>query len=400
MRSEKWLQAFWVAGLCLGALVVLVVLSRLGVAYGHSVHRLWTAWVSWFLVGVVLGLVWHEAGHFLCAILGALPVRLMSVGIGPLLWSSHIGDVRFELRLLPFGGMVAAFPLLISRKYWMLAFTLGGVLGNFALVAVLALLALIGAVEERGNFTLHAVVAAQFFLIAGSLLPYWVKIDGVRVPSDGLGVLLLPLLETRGGLTEEGLVYRHMLASYVGPGNLQPAFSSAAPRIVYQVHLVDKYAGGATLQAYREALEQELTGDLSRGEELLVLDSLITTGLITGEPGFRARLDEWSLRSLQLGPEIETLRGSRGSVLVELGRWEEGKVMLAKLAPAAESFDLFMIQAYLARAERALGNSSEAERLLRAARASAASSPDSPAVKILLPRLEAEMDLQPQQQTT
>jgi hypothetical protein len=280
----------------------------------------------------------------------------------------------------------------------MLVFVLGGVVGNCVLVAVVMLLAATGAVSERGDYTLHAVVAAQFYLIVISLFPFRAKVDGVRLASDGLQVLQL-LTAPRKGPTELGLVYRDMLVPYVGPDNHQPTFSSASPRIHYEVHSVDKYEDGAALQAHRAALERELASQLSREEKLLVLDSLITTGLISGEPGFRARLDEWSLRALQLGPEIETLRGGRGSVLVELGRWEEGKTILAKLSAVEGSFDLLMIQIYLARAEHALGNTAEAERLARAARATGASSPEHPAVRILLPHLEADLGIQPPRQT-
>jgi Peptidase family M50 len=216
VRSGKWWPVIRSASFSLGALAVVVSLHKLSAAYDLWVDWLWADWAVWFWFGVALGFVWHEAGHLLCATLGALPVRLMSVGVGPLLWSSHIGNVRFDLRLLPIGGMVASYPLLLFRKYRMLVFVLGGILGNCALVAVMVLLALTGAVHERADFALHAVVAAQFFVIATNLFPFRAKVDGVRLPSDGLQVLQL-LWAPRKGLTEAGLAYRDMLAPTSAP---------------------------------------------------------------------------------------------------------------------------------------------------------------------------------------
>jgi hypothetical protein len=95
---------------------------------------------------------------------------------------------------------------------------------------------------------------------------------------------------------------------------------------------------------------------LSREEELLVLDSLVTSGLISGDPAFRGQLDAWSQRAFKLGPDALTLRASRGAVLVDVGRWEEGKAMLSQVSAIEGSFDLLMTQVYLARAEYALGS--------------------------------------------
>jgi peptidase M50-like protein len=109
--SGKWWPVLRSASFSLGALAVVVSLHKLSAAYDLWVDWLWADWAVWFCVGVALGFVWHEARHLLCATLGALPVRLMSVGVGPLLWRSHVGDVRFDLRLLPIGSMVASYPL-------------------------------------------------------------------------------------------------------------------------------------------------------------------------------------------------------------------------------------------------------------------------------------------------
>jgi predicted Zn-dependent protease len=120
--------------------------------------------------------------------------------------------------------------------------------------------------------------------------------------------------------------------------------------------------------------------------------SLVTDGLISGDPAIRDHLDEWSLHALSLGPESPTLLGSRGAVLVELGRYEAGKALLEPLVAAdqGESFDSLMSQAFLARAERALGDREAARRLANAARRTSNALQATPRITAMLSRLEAE----------
>jgi len=374
----------------MGAAGVAALAAYCGLLSEHQTRVALTVW--WFVVGTVLGLLWHEAGHLVCALLTGLPVRLVSVGVGPLLLRLRSGEARLDLHLLPLAGFVSVYPALAIRKVAALIFTLGGVLGNLALVGCVAGLAATGVMPDCAEDPLRAIIFAQFCFIIAALLPRRVSADGVQTPSDGLKLWQL-LRAPRGAATDATLAYRDMLAAYVGPHDVQPAISSASPRILYQLMRRDKLEDSAALQDYREALERELAGNLSREEELLALDGLITNGLISGDPAFRAWLDGWSRRAIELAPDAQTVRGSRGAALVELGRWEEGKAMLSTVAAVEGSFDALMTQTYLARAEHALGNTAAAKALAEAARKTGASHPQSPAVTRLLPQLEAELGL-------
>src|SRR5712691_6883057 len=94
-------------------------------------------------------------------------------------------------------------------------------------------------------------------------------------------------------------------------------------RMLYHGAFFQLAAYEVRLREFRETLLLKLEcGDLVREEKMWVLDALVTDGLISGDPAVRARLDEWSLQALELGPELPTLLGTRGAVLVELGRYE------------------------------------------------------------------------------
>jgi hypothetical protein len=145
---------------------------------------------------------------------------------------------------------------------------------------------------------------------------------------------------------------------------------------------------------FRAALLHEVEGgDLASEEKMWVLDALITDGLVSRDPAVRHYLDEWSRRALALGPELPTLLGSRGAVLVEFDRYEEGKALLAPLATAsqAESLDSFMSRAFLALAERALENAAAAQELANAARTAAEAIQKAPHVMAMLARLDSEI---------
>src|SRR5262249_37610222 len=49
-------------------------------------------------VGFAIGFVCHELGHVLFAAIGSIPIRLIQIGLGPLLWRSRFGETWLELR--------------------------------------------------------------------------------------------------------------------------------------------------------------------------------------------------------------------------------------------------------------------------------------------------------------
>ena len=352
-----------------------------------------------YFVGLVAASVAHECGHLLCARICSIPVGQFGIGFGPVVLRRRVRGVQLVLRLVPVGGLVIPTVLPNLQKRWpIVLFFIGGVLGNIAAIGAVIALHAAGAapvvlyneldnpliVEQAG-----ILIGTQLLIIILSLIPHRTSLDGRPVASDGLQLLRL---------LSGGFPYAMLLEPYSRSAMRLTMTSPASSRITDQLARADRWTSEDARCDVRATLRRELTeGRLSAEEEMLVLDALVTDGLIFADPAVRPELDQWSQRALQLGPKVKTLIGSRGAVLVELGRYQEGKQLLETVALSSDAapFDAFMSRVFLARAAHALGNSDLARDLMTKAR-SAIINPGAlaPAVLALIERIENEMHTQ------
>jgi hypothetical protein len=250
------------------------------------------------------------------------------------------------------------------RWYWSMFFLLGGTLGNLAVIGLVWGLYAAGFVAGWANPILFLVIAVQALLLAANLRP------ASRRGMTTDGMLLVQLLRTGayGPLAE----FRKVPGNSYGNRNAPLTMTVASSRLMR--HLAQFHYDKDARPEAREAMLRQLHGgELSQEEKAYVLDTLVTQGIVFGDPAARGHLDDWSRQALTLFPDRPTLRGSRGAALVECGRWEEGKALLAPLAALdqAISFDSFMSRAFIAIAEHGLGNAAAARQFANAARATA-----------------------------
>ena len=346
--------------------------------------------IVFLIVGLPLATIAHEVGHALCATLVGIPIRFVRIGHGAVILRGKIGRTRFTLRWLPMTGFAQPFPILIIQKYKLALFCFGGALGNFAVIFLIALLDLLPALPDVVRENMGAVVFAQLFLIVVNLTPYRLKkptAEGVSA-TDGLS-LARYLSGPSGVLTANGMRYSQMLAPYNVVGSPPSLRTAASARIAHYLEIPERWTDAEARRDMRNALLREISAtELPLSERLLVLESLVTTGLVTGDQAYRRELDQWSLMAMQLGPMIKTVRGSRGAALVELGRFEEGKSLLLQVADPAAPYDYFMGQFFLARAERGLGNEPDPARLFEAAGALPAAYLTQPPISLVLAQIE------------
>ncbi|MGH2740169.1 MAG: M50 family metallopeptidase [Actinomycetota bacterium] len=62
--------------------------------------------IAVFVLGLVLMILLHEAGHFLTARAFGIKVEEFFVGFGPRLWSTKRGETEYGLKAIPLGGYV------------------------------------------------------------------------------------------------------------------------------------------------------------------------------------------------------------------------------------------------------------------------------------------------------
>jgi Peptidase family M50 len=167
-------------------LLLAVVVALLCVA---MVPRWMMPGVVGFVTSAVIGVIVHEAGHALCASLVRVPVQRYVVGQGPLTFRHRINGVMVECRAIPLGGAIYCDTSNASRRE--LAFVLiGGVLGNVALILLVAGLAGLGVVSES-NPALKTFVGWEFLSILVNLFPWATRRGPERVETDGMQLLKL-----------------------------------------------------------------------------------------------------------------------------------------------------------------------------------------------------------------
>ena len=206
-------------------------------------------------LGLVAGIACHEFGHMLCAALLSLPIHVISIGSGPLLWRGRIGETRLELHAVPSSGCVRLYPQPVIRKFSALLCVLGGVLGNAALIGLVAVVDEARLVPPWGRDYLGPIVVIQCFLILENLVPFWTTVGGVRIGSDGFQLLQLAVGPYRGP-TPAGLLYAAMLDRY-GDANRVPPRRACA-RLIHLLAFSDRWTDTEARRDFQDALQREL----------------------------------------------------------------------------------------------------------------------------------------------
>ena len=354
-------------------------------------------WVVEFLIGLGIGLpiaaAVHEGGHIVCALATGIPVRQLTLGIGPLLLRRRFGEITFELKLLPLRGVTFTYPVAVVQRWRHAFFFLGGVLANLLVLVLAAAVDISGFLHgDVGPFR-FAIMYVQAVYIVANLVPNRFRLPSSErvIGSDGLQLIGL-FRGTRNEPTPTGILHAKMVLTYTN-GSAAPDFTTASSRIMYHVCRLDRWTDPQAALDFMEALLRELArGGLPAPEETLVIESLITHAPIFGSTLLRPRLDELSLRAENLAP-VSTVSASRGSALVELGRFRESKAILEALAAHGRfsPFETFMTEVHLARAEAGLDNQEAAHRWAAAARRSAVTLGNDPATPPMLARMETEL---------
>jgi len=122
-------------------------------------------------------------------------------------------------------------------------------------------------------------------------------------------------------------------------------------------------------QTARERVEELLASPASTVEKLMVLDQLACLPIMNGLKRYTVEAERWIRRALEMQPANLTLRGTLGSLLVELERWDEAEPVLREVYETSENdVDRGICSFYLALVARHRGDFRSAVRLAKRAR--------------------------------
>lgn len=131
---------------------------------------------------------WHEMGHYWTARCLGMPVRQVSLGVGPKLWAWRAKDVEWSIGVVFFFGFVKVEPIafMSSSRTKRMLFYAGGPGGNFLLGV--ALLVVAGVLGQAGAATPDPFTGG----VIGGVTRAWFEMR--QVVHGALGVVLDPFL--------------------------------------------------------------------------------------------------------------------------------------------------------------------------------------------------------------
>jgi hypothetical protein len=285
-----------------------------------------------------ISIVLHELAHFLVGRWLKLKPFYVVLGCGNLLFEKPIGGVTWSIRALPTGGYVV--PLMRATGIRNIAFIAAGPAINLICLIVSARGLWKGWVNTYDwlGMPLFAVFLINICLLWLSLTPRSHRMDGRVVHSDG----------------------KRLLESFAwgsqGADREVPAKDSTADNDLVDVwrRIVDTQPAPRVLALYRENISSREAGTRER---LLGLDLFATAVLMYGATDWLREADRYSRELYEAKPDVWTIKGTRGAVLIELGDLQQGIKMLTSVFENSSSeFDKAISAAYLALGELRKGD--------------------------------------------
>lgn len=321
-----------------------------------------SAIVAW-LIGEVVGIVAHEAGHVLMALANGYRLREVILGTGPNLVTAKIRGVTLKLNLLPMGGITHAYPDLYLRKRAYLLFGIGGVAANVLLLAAAVLSWHLGALPPGSGYFVAGFSLAQILHLARNLLPKSIFMYGGVQHNDGS--MIASILKSKDGdlnkiATE---MYLPTLARFTNGKDPHAALSPASQRLM-TLHYLFRARTPVDQSVVDDMIAELRRGELSQEEEANTLDLVIWKGIGLSDARLATFLDEWSERAMMLRPDVASIIVARGAVLIRRGLMAEGKALIESCAWPDDGHELqALAKLFLAQAEAGLGNDARADEL-------------------------------------
>ena len=302
--------------------------------------------LSTAIINVVLALLClklaifiHESGHLAMArFVGGVP-RRMILGKGHEIARWEYQGIKVIVTSKINSGLAfAAFPDPARIRFRLLAYTGGGSLFNF-LVAILLTFGFGAQFNIFDNSQVVSFLTALNFsnLIMGivALVPGTVDFNGQKLASDGSSILKIPFHTeeklSRLSLTSdlldgldllESKQYEQAIRLYEDCLQRAPDFRAIKIDLaIAHLKLGDLDRSLDLLRSFEEEADQEELALYG----MYLYNALAWNFLLTSE---LEKADKYSQLAIEAAPKNENVKGTRASVLIELGQLEEGKKLI------------------------------------------------------------------------
>jgi len=329
-----------------------------------------------FLACLVFSVVMHELGHFFAAKMLGLNPYEVTIGHGPIVAAFHLRGINWILRALPSSGSIQVFPMQAQslRLKWFLM-TAAGPAATAALFGTPFVL-----FQDEIPWWSHVVwrdglelvltllLITNFGLLLSSLVPHYVNYGGFKTPNDGLQLAYL-LFKQRfapfGSQASERPVTARA-GNHAQPAPRQGENDQTLQHSVSWQRTIDRGRPDLLLVSYRRWLNHPKLAVEMRHN---LLDGFATCVLMSGASEYLDEADRYSKELYEAKPADWTVKGTRGSVLVEKGAVDEGmRLLLEVFENDPSAFDRAISACFLALGEFKLGQPEKAAEWIDRAR--------------------------------
>lgn len=292
----------------------------------------------WYLC-IFIVLFIHEFGHALAARIVGLRVVALIIGYGKKLFSFEIFGIPVEVNLKPLNGLTYAIPAdnsWIKTRMWL--FNLGGLLTHIIVICVFLTFFWIDFVSffsslVRSVAILEVFFLANVFIFAINAFPYKISMPQGTYSSDGYNFFQMPFAKTEEILEMETIHKKFEAWNYLRSGDNEKAIElyekllSAAPDDILLKHdlAIAKLKFG-NYEAARELLITLVDAEQfdNPQSKMMLYNNISWINAVIGQPDLLYEADEMSREAYNSNPKFINYIGTRGSVLVRLGKNAQG----------------------------------------------------------------------------
>lgn len=335
-------------------------------------------------LGINFGMiVIHELGHVVAARLVGIEIAHITIGHWRKVISFVIDTTTVTVRAAPASGYVLPKPTLHFYSVPRLAvFLLAGVVAE-GLVAGFAVYArpdseVLSFGEMLIAFSHINFVCTGGYHVVSNLLPTMGWVGGEKMASDGLQLLRLWTQRRERPAQRQFLVETQEVAALIKAKRFPDALR-LLENLIRQYptnHELTQLSGSIYVECGALDKAEEVWRDLlkqpigSSSLAIAAMDSLSCLPLYYGQMHLLNEADAWTSMALKRSPDAITLKGTRGSVLIELGRVDEGMAFLKEVIKRTDCpVDRVICSAYLSKGYTLKGSSAEARLWMEKARA-------------------------------